>query len=976
MQRRVQRRMQVNQIASLEEYREFLRKHPEEVQSLQKDLLISVTSFFRDPEHWKALQQRVVPALFEGKSAEDELRTWVVGTATGEEAYSLAILLLEQARSRTLVPDTIQVFATDIDAGSLNYARNGRYPESIAADVPAEYLDRYFVKEGTQYAVKDFVREHVLFTPHSLLRDPPFSNLDLISCRNLLIYLRRDLQTSVFDLFAYALNEDGYLFLGTSESAERADGDFQAVDASHRIYQLRNKQQAVPQLPSMPLTSTPSQFDGGEEPREPVPSEATVHQRLLEAHSPPSVVVNEDYRLLHLSDDAGRYLKHPSGTPRTNIVELVRPELQAKIRSVLHEAFTEQQTVQSQPVRVEMNGLAENVRLVAHPGTEGDQTANLVLVLFEQVGEGEPRTGVIEEVDVDGEEASPEDRLRAELRQTKKELRATVQQYESSQQELQAANEELRSMNEEYKSMTEELETSKEELQSVNEELKTVNQELEEKVEQLRKANSDLKNVMASTQIGTLFLDRELRIQRYTPRVEKLFNIRPEDEDRPIGEITHHLDYDRLEADVEDVLDNLQPIEREVRTDEGEWFLVRIHPYRTHDDRIDGVVTAFIEITDRRVAEQALRRSEEFHRLAVEAGQVGTWDLDLDSGESYISSMMAEFLDYDPDQFPTPEGHWQQVVPREAWLDTVHPEDRAAVTDALEAARETGEPFELQFRVRPDENTVRWLYAKGAVEEDDGTPHLHGATVDVTEPKEARAQLRAANERLRERTEQVQSLSEALTSAEERVRRRISRMLHDEVQQLLVGAMLTLKGVQNGEGLGDDHRTLIEEARGQIEEGVEVARTLSKELSPPVGKESLYDALEWLTIQMKNDYGLSVQMKVKGPAGAVDKPVRTLLFHTVRELLFNVVKHAEVDEAALFLVQGEDKIRVVVEDEGAGFDPSEIEEWTEGMGLAGLQERIGLIGGQVEIDTAPGEGTRIAFEVPRQTGETADELVL
>jgi len=286
------------------------------------------------------------------------------------------------------------------------------------------------------------------------------------------------------------------------------------------------------------------------------------------------------------------------------------------------------------------------------------------------------------------------------------------------------------------------------------------------------------------------------------------------------------------------------------------------------------------------------------------------------------------------------------------------------------------ESFEIEFRVQLDDGSSRWLYSKGDVVQDDDTTHLYGASIDVTEQKEARTRLQTANERLRKRTEQVRSLSEALTSSEERVRRRISRLLHDEVQQLLVGAMLTLERLKKEEGIGDEHHGIIEEARNQIEEGVEVARTLSQELSPPVGKESLYDALEWLTVQMQNDYGLSVEMKTKGSAGPLDKPVRTLLFHTVRELLFNVVKHAEVDEATLFLVQGDERIRVVVEDEGAGFDPAEIDEWTEGMGLAGLRERIGLIGGHVEIDTAPGEGTRVAFEVPRRTDELVEELPL
>ena len=283
--------------------------------------------------------------------------------------------------------------------------------------------------------------------------------------------------------------------------------------------------------------------------------------------------------------------------------------------------------------------------------------------------------------------------------------------------------------------MTEELETSKEELQSVNEELKTVNRELEEKVEELREANSDLRNLMASTQIGTLFLDREHRIQRYTPRVESLFNLQANDQGRPIGDLSHHLDYDSLEADVESVLDDLQPIEREIRTDEGKWFLVRLHPYRTHDDRIDGVVLAFIDITDRREAEAALRRSEEFHRHAVEAGRVGTWDVNLETGEAYISSMMSTLMGYAPDEFGAPDGRWQQVVPQEAWQETVHPEDRSALLRAINVARTEEEPLEIEYRVQSGDESHRWLYSTGDVVYEDGAPpHLHGASIDVTEP--------------------------------------------------------------------------------------------------------------------------------------------------------------------------------------------------------------------------------------------------
>jgi two-component system CheB/CheR fusion protein len=844
MLRRLQRRMQVHQVASLEAYLDFLREHPEEVHALQKDFLISVTGFFRDRESFEALQETGVPALFEGKGAEEALRVWVVGTATGEEAYSLAMLLLEHARTRTVVPGEIQVFASDINEDALAVAREGRYPASIAADVPAPLLDRYFVKEGAQYVVKKRVREHLLFAPHNLLSDPPFSNLDLVSCRNLLIYLQRSLQDSVFEVFRYALNEGGLLFLGASESVDRADERFQVIDKGHRLYRLREQASAVPQLPSMPLTSTATSFRLPDDPDAPVPSESTAHQRLLADYAPPSVVVNDEYRLLHLSERAGTYLEYPSGTPRTNVVELVRPELQVQMRSVLTTVFAEGEPVRGRAITVDLNGRLEVVRLVAHPGAEAAQTQNLALVLFETVDEPSPEAGPSPEAasaspkaggpDMPEEDAD-ERRLRAELQQTREELRTTISEYESSQQELQAANEELRSMNEEYKSMTEELETSKEELQSVNEELKTVNQELEEKVEALREANSDLKNVMASTRIGTLFLDLDLCIQRYTPRIETLFNIRPDDRGRPIGDLTHHLTYDRLEADAEQVLADLQPVEREAQTDAGAWFLVRLHPYRTLDGDIDGVVIAFIDITDRREAEEALQ---------------------------------------------------------------------------------------------------------------------------------------AAHNRLRERTEQVQVLSDALAAAEANVRTRISQMLHDGLQQVLYTARSKANELQRGDA-SEEARALAAEIEALLGDGVEAARTLSRELTPPVGNESLRDALEWLAIHMRSAHGLSVNMHVEDTAGgSYDQAVRTLLFHTVRDLLFNVVAHAGVDEASLRLDEGEEQVRVVVEDEGTGFDPEALAVEADGTGLAGLRERMEGIGGTVTLDASPGEGTRVALAVPRHVRGT------
>jgi two-component system CheB/CheR fusion protein len=834
MLRRVHRRLYVHQIGTLEGYREHLEANPSEASALQKDLLISVTSFFRNADAFEALRDGALPAVFEGKARDDQVRAWVVGCATGEEAYSVAILLLEQAADSAVPIDQVQVFATDIDEEALATAREGRYPESIAADVPQRYLDRFFQKEGTEYVVQKSVRDRILFTPHSLLNDPPFSKLDLISCRNLLIYLRRELQASVFDLFRYALNEGGLLFLGSSESVDQADGHFRVLEKSHRIYERKAGGRVVPDLPSQSMAPPTAAVPPVQPTRSAgQPSEAALHRRLLEAYAPPSALVDEDYTFVHLSQSAGRYLQHPVGPPNANIVEVVRPELRLKLRSALQEAFARDTTVRTEAVSVQFNGDARSVHLVVRTAQDVPEAEGLGLVVFVEAEETPVEPDTLPAMSENDEVQQ----LAADLEQTKQDLRATVEEYETSKQEMRAANEELRSMNEEYKSMTEELETSKEELQSVNEELKTVNRELEEKVEALEKANSDLKNLMAATDIGTLFLDRDLHIQRYTPRVESLFNIQSSDTGRPIGDFTHTLDYDRLTADARSVLEDLSPVEREVSTDDGEWFLVRHHPYRTAEDRIDGVVITFVDITRRKEAEQELRE---------------------------------------------------------------------------------------------------------------------------------------ANERLQGRTEQVQSLSEALTFAEQRERERISQVLHDDLQQTLFAARMRIDHLREQSSLDEEQDALADRAITLLDEGVEKTRTLSSELDPPVGEQSLRDALDWLAVQMEESYDLAVTVEAEGALKTTDKNLRFLLFRLIRELLFNVVKHADTDEACVKLIEEETRLRVVVADEGAGFDPTSLDDQGGGLGLVSVQERIGMIGGALDIESAPGEGTRVTIDVPWQQGGTGE----
>ncbi|PEN08697.1 hypothetical protein CRI93_02765 [Longimonas halophila] len=849
MLRRIQRRMQVRQVPSLSAYLDLIEDEPAEAQRLRKEFLISVSSFFRNPEAFSALRDQVLPAIYADKNKETPIRVWVPGCATGEEAYSLAILLMEEAATHDINPEQIQIFASDLDKEALAKARAGRYPASIAADVPTRYLNTYFRDEETWYVVKDILSERVIFTLHDLLRDPPFSKLDLISCRNLLIYLRRELQTSVFKLFNYALNDGGYLFLGSSESTGGVDDLFRLVDKTHCLYQsTRNENTTVPELPSTLLALNGPRW---RETKQTSPSAssstaAQIHRRMLETYAPPSAVVDKNYTIVHLSRGVGRYLEHPAGTPSANIVEVVRPELQIKLQTSLRNAFADEEEVNAAPVQVQLNGTTEWIRLFVSPskGTSSANANGMALVMF--IKDRVVSDRLDGDADAKVSRDSEGDDLREELSWTKNQLRTTIEEHETSKQEMRAANEELRSMNEEYKSMTEELETSKEELQSVNEELKTVNAELEAKVNELHQANSDLQNLIVATDIGTLFLDTELCIQRFTPPVKDLFNIQKEDTDRSISAFTHRLEYTELDADARTVLKEQTTLEREVKSETDRWFLIRIRPYRTIDDAVEGVVFTFMDITHR---------------------------------------------------------------------------------------------------------------------------------------KKSELKLKAATDRLRQRTEQVHALNAALTVAEERERQRLSQVLHDDLQQLLVAAQIRVNQLQSSnesasnEGTSDkDTSEILQKVADELQAAIQTTRHLSSELMPPIGDDSLCDALQWLALHMKNSYGLSVDLETETPCPPLESSVHTLLFRTTRELLFNVVKHADVDEARVTVTADDDSVRITVSDEGAGFNPAEhTEETEEGQGLFSIRERLEMIGGWYNVEAEPGAGTRITIGVPNDAGTTPSE---
>ena len=604
--RRVSRRMQVCQTPTIAEYLRHLRDQPAELTHLLRDFLISVTNFFRDPEAHATLARQVIPRLFADRGPNDHLRAWVTGCATGEEAYSLGILLLEHARTVKDAPQ-LQIFATDIDDEALTEARAGRYPDAITADVSPERLERFFVREGSTFRVSQELRELVLFSPHNVLRDPPFSRLDLVSCRNLLIYLNRDAQTRVLSVFHFGLRPDGFLFLGSSESAENSTM-FSTVDPKARIFMRRT----VPNTLGVDTIVTTGRWSPPAlpptAPLERTASIGELHHRLVERYAPPSILVNGDLDVIHLSEHAGRFLELSGGEPTRHVLRMILPALRPDLRTAIY-AARQVRGSDARRITFEHDGRQRTVDLRVRALDLPELGPNSVLVyLDEQEGNEDAiapsstsATTLIEPVVREMED---------ELHRTRDQLRNTVEQYETSLEELKASNEELQAINEELRSASEELETSKEELQSVNEELTTLNHELKMKIDEVSHANSDLQNLMTSTDIGVVFLDRALNIKRYTPRALDLFNMIPSDLGRPLVHVTHRLDTDALATLAQSVLQTLRTEERDVKSVEGRRYLMRILPYRSLEDRIEGVVLTFVDVSDLREAVDARRRSE------------------------------------------------------------------------------------------------------------------------------------------------------------------------------------------------------------------------------------------------------------------------------------------------------------------------------------------------------------------------------
>jgi|GEM_PF-618500 len=1299
MIRRIRRRVTLVGRSSFSDYIQYLSEHPAEADLLKKDLLIGVTDFFRQPGAWKVLEEKVLSDLIGSAGAQGGIRAWVPGCSTGKEAYSLAMLFYEQMeKAGKKVP--LQIFATDSDGAALAAARSGSYPdEEVRESVSTERRKRFFIRLDGRWQITKEIREQVVFAPQNLTSDPPFSRLDLISCRNVLIYIEPDVQKKIIGLFHFALREGGFLFLGSAETIGDREDLFTTVSKKMRIYRrIGVGRRIAAELPVRPSGMRPPPAVHPVIPQTRMSIASAAQQVLLERFSPACVMIDRKFHVLYVHGQIENFLTIPKGELTTRVIEMAREGLQARLRGAVTKCIQTSRPV-SVTARVRRLESFVPVKVAVSPLRHPREADGLLLITFEDYRPGaKPRRKTMQDENVQ--------QLEEELKIMREELQSTIEQFESSNDQLKASNEEVTAANEELQSANEELETSKEELQSLNEELNTINARLHEKVEELENAKNDVVNLLSSTNIATVFLDKELNIKRYTPASTRLLSLIDSDAGRPVSDILRRFEDDALFQDSLQVLADLTPISKEVRAEDDRHYIRRITPYRTQDDRIDGVVLTFVDISERKQAEKALKESETRYRELVQnaSSAIVRWKRDgalvffneyaqklfgytadevigkdvrmliperestggdlsglvqdiVDHPEHFVNNVnenicrdgrrvwmtwtnkpifdrngrVAEILAVGTDitelkqaeealreseervrvkleSILSPEGDignldlgdiidiqaiqllmndfyklahlpmsildlegnilvgvgWQEIctrfhrahpdtcshciesdtqlsagippgearlykcknnmwdiatpilvggkhmgnifsgqfffegevpdydlfrsqakrygfdeekyiaaveaVPRlsrtavdtgmsffmkladmlsklsygniqlarslaqrdalmdslresredlnraqavaktgswrldvrenkllwsdeayrifgipkgtpltyETFISAVHPDDRAYVQHKWTAALK-GELYDVEHRIMAGDK-LKWV-RENAELEFDAEGNLRGGfgTVqDITARRQMEEELRRSRDeleiRVQERTaelkrraEQLSLLASELTLTEERERRRLAEILHDHLQQLLVGARLSLESLTPQ--IAEEHQHALRNVCNLLMESIDTSRSLTAELSPPIlYQRGLTAALEWLARWMREKYGLDIKLKVDHEVGITQEDIMVLLFQSVRELLFNVVKHARINAAEVRMFREDpEQLRIVVSDRGVGFDPNGMwreSEQTCGFGMFTIRERLELLGGRVEVESKPGQGSSFTLIAP------------
>ncbi|MBZ5583928.1 MAG: PAS domain-containing protein [Acidobacteriia bacterium] len=969
LQRRIARRMMLSRITSLQDYVRFLQARPDEVHDLQEDMLINVTHFFRDPDVFDALKTDILPRLLDNRPADQQLRIWIPGCSTGEEAYSIAICLLEYVGSGPEPP--IQVFGTDASDRMVQAARIGLYPESVAADIAPERLRRFFITTDKGFQITKRVRDLCIFARQNLCNDPPFSRLDLISCRNVLIYFSQPLQKQIIQTFHYALRSDGFLLLGSSEMLRDHADLFTLLDRRRKFFmKLPSVRPVALEFPRQgPAPREPGEVAARGEGWTEAELQRAADRIVLARYGPAGVVVNERLEILQSRGHTGPYLEMSAGASSLNLFRMLRDSLAGDVRDAVQRAIAEDVPTQARVIGIMDGDRRHSVTVEVLPIQSANLHRRCYLVLF--IPTPEPFSGAPGPQPAEALTADEKDRLISQLRRdlasNRLYLQSLIEERDVKNQDLISANEEVLSANEELQSANEELETTKEELQSANEELQTVNDELQQRNNALSQATNDLNNLLTSVNIPVLMLSQGLEIRQFTPAIQRVMSLRPTDVGRPVNEIRHNLAMDDLRPAVRDVLENLVARELEVRDAEGRWYQLRIRPYRTAENKIEGAVLVFVDIDQLRTAQEELRVSRDFAMAVIGSMHVPVAVLDMElrfrtANSAFRSLIGSGAHDVDRRPFGELAGVLLAAEPLRERLEQLRQSAVGEHPDLPSA-------FEVEFETAGRQPHVFW--ARGRSVQADVERVILLTLEDVTEQRQAdRAQAReraALEQRIQSATqaldrsqEQTRALTASLFRSQEDERRWVARELHDDISQKL--ALIDMEIQEIEEGLPEDARAHIAEVRQETGALAADVRRLSHGLHPSALEDlGLAPALRALV----EDFGKREEMLAT--FSAVDAPenlsleAKAVLYRIAQEALHNVAKHAGKTHVKVILEAVDNHIRMEVSDLGQGFDP---EEAHSGLGLISMAERARLIGGVLTVRSALGKGATIAVESP------------
>ncbi|WP_446745701.1 CheR family methyltransferase [Silvibacterium acidisoli] len=974
LRRRMARRLILLRKESLAEYYKFLQIRPDEVRILQEELLINVTRFFRDTGFWASLRENVLPTLLQNRQPDKPIRVWCAGCSTGEEAYSLAITLIEYLSSKNLdVP--IQIFGTDASEQSIEMARVAIYPETLIEEISAERLRRFFVKADRGYQVSKRVRDTCIFARQNLCSDPPFSHIDILSCRNVMIYFNQILQRQVMVTFHYALEPGGYMLLGMSEGLRDYSDIFSTVDRKHKIYMKSGA--SLPHIYDLPRSYALSQTPGLSRSSNPVmPIETNIWPELelqrsadrivLARFGPPGLIVDERLNVLQSRGQTGPYVELAPGGVSWNLLRVLKEGIAGEARNAIQRTIRENVPTTATATLIDEETGEESVQIDVLPITSAVARPRCFLVLFQSANKA-AQTRPFDQTGASSLSTDEKDKLIAQLRQdltsTRFHLQSLVEERDARNQELVSANEEIQSANEELQSTNEELETTKEELQSANEELQTVNEELQQRNNVLTQTGNDLTNLLNSVNIPLLMLTSDLHIRQFTPPMQRLLSVRAADIGRSITEIRLQLSIDDIEPILHEVLDSLGTREVEVQDRQGRWYLLRVRPYRTADNKIEGLVVVLLDIDQLRRSQQHLLEANDFASTVVESVPVPIVVLKQNNEIQSANTAFRELVQLGAKEL---EGRSLPDLFYFMWgLDYM--------SERLKGLLESpGSRMEFEHDSRTSHKKI--LSIKGQVLATDGHKVLLLMVEDITLRREAEQMISRQKEeleseieqaafRLNRTKEELRGLTGHLFKVQEEERERIARELHDDVSQRL-SLLDMLLSTLDASGETRPVSEQVESARHELQAINTDVSQMSHRLHPAILKDlGLSVALRSLVEEFESREGMPTTFNPGELPEDLPMNVVTAIYRISQEGLRNVAKHAGRTHVKIALGGSNGAVELKIMDFGEGFDPDS-KNGASGLGLISMQERARLVGGTCQIQSSPGHGTTITVRIP------------